>query len=75
MKKFIFAAAVAGVLVGCDSEDVEQALSSELSSSEARSAAEDILDATSLLIGDILSTCNITASTDVCNQSYDPASL
>lgn len=42
MKKLILAAAVSGVLVGCGSDDVEKALSTELSSFEARNAAEDI---------------------------------
>ncbi|EGQ8300511.1 hypothetical protein V9654_001786 [Vibrio parahaemolyticus] len=75
MKKLILAAAVSGVLVGCGSDDVEKALSTELSSFEARNAAEDILEATSLLVKDILAKCNITASTDTCSQSYDPDAL
>lgn len=75
MNKLILAAAVTGVLVGCGSDDVEEALSTELSSFEARYAAEDILEATSLLVDDILAECGITASTDTCNQSYNPEAL
>ncbi len=75
MKKFILAAAVAGVLVGCNSDDVEDALSIDLSRTEARDAAEDILDATSLLVEDILAECGIADATDVCTQDYNPAAL
>ncbi|UUM32326.1 hypothetical protein [Vibrio japonicus] len=75
MKSLILAGAVAGLLVGCGSDDVEDALSTKLSTSEAQNAAEHILEATSLLVADILSKCNITVSTSVCNQSYDPSAL
>lgn len=75
MKNIIFVVIAVGVVTGCDSEDVEEALSDELLTYEARNAAEDILDATSLLVDDILSDCGISSSSDICNQSYDPSVL
>ncbi len=75
MKKIIIAAAVTAVLAGCNAQDTEEALSIDLSSSEARNAAEDILDATSLLVEDILTQCNVSSSTDNCQKSYNPEAL
>lgn len=79
MKKFILAAAVAGVLAGCNSDDVEKALLTDLSSTQAQEAAETSADATSLIVRDILEQCDFNADpTNDCainGDTYSPNSL
>ncbi|MCE0557393.1 hypothetical protein [Motilimonas sp. E26] len=64
MKKFIIAATVASILTGCSSDSVEKALLTDLSQSQAEQAAKTVVDATSLIVSDILEQCNF---------NYDPA--
>ncbi|MDV6250073.1 hypothetical protein [Vibrio sp. EA2] len=75
MKKFILAAAVAGVLAGCSADDVEDAFSTELSSTEAREAADDILAATGWLVADIVEKCELQTDPTNCainGNEYNP---
>lgn len=75
MKKYVIAAIVTSVLAGCNAKDAEDALSTGLNSSDARDAAGDILEATSILVDDILNKCNVSSNLSDCAMNYSPESL
>ncbi|WP_423841076.1 hypothetical protein ONE56_16280 [Vibrio mytili] len=78
MKKFILAAAVAGVLAGCNSDDVEKALMTSLDAGETDTAAAEIADATSVIVNDVLDQCGFLEANadfgdcDIAGKTYSP---
>ncbi|CAM2789030.1 hypothetical protein [Vibrio mytili] len=78
MKKFILAAAVAGVLAGCNSDDVEKALLTSLDAGETDTAAAEVANATSVIVNDVLDQCGFLEANanfddcDIAGQTYTP---
>ncbi|MEF1310884.1 hypothetical protein QTO01_12325 [Vibrio mytili] len=71
MKKFILAAAVAGVLAGCNSDDVEKALLTSLDAGETDTAAAEVANATSVIVNDVLDQCGFLEA----NANFDDCAI